>query len=108
MDRVASIDRGTNTILLLIADVSRKGLTPLFEQETIVRLGEGVQENKVLSREAVERGIQTLTFYMEQCRKMGAQKVFAVGTSALRDAKNSEIFLKRAKEKLDLSIEIIS
>jgi exopolyphosphatase/guanosine-5'-triphosphate,3'-diphosphate pyrophosphatase len=39
---------------------------------------------------------------------MGAQEVFAVGTSALRDANNSEIFLKRTKEKLNLSIEIIS
>jgi exopolyphosphatase/guanosine-5'-triphosphate,3'-diphosphate pyrophosphatase len=45
---------------------------------------------------------------MEQCRKMEAQEVFAVGTSALRDANNSEIFLKRSKEKLNLSIEIIS
>ena len=107
-ERVASIDIGTNTILLLIANVGEKGLTPLFEQETIVRLGEGVQKNKVLSQEAMERGLHTLAFYMEQCRKMGTQKVFAVGTSALRDAKNSEIFLKRAKEKLDLSIEIIS
>ena len=107
-ERVASIDIGTNTFLLLIAEVGGKGLTPLLEQETIVRLGEGVQKNNVLSQEAMERGLQTLAFYMEQCRKMGAQKVFAVGTSALRDAKNSETFLKRTKEKLDLSIEIIS
>ena len=107
-ERVASIDIGTNTILLLIADVGEKGLIPLFEQETIVRLGEGVQKNNVLSREAMERALQTLTSYMDQCRKMGAQVVFAVGTSALRDAKNSETFLKMAREKLDLPIEIIS
>jgi exopolyphosphatase/guanosine-5'-triphosphate,3'-diphosphate pyrophosphatase len=107
-ERVASIDIGTNTILLLIADVGEKGLIPLFEKETIVRLGEGVQKNNVLSLEAMERGVQTLTSYMEQCRKMGARVVFAVGTSALRDAKNSETFLKMAREKLDLPIEIIS
>jgi exopolyphosphatase/guanosine-5'-triphosphate,3'-diphosphate pyrophosphatase len=108
MERVASIDIGTNTILLLIAEVGKKGFTPVFEQETIVRLGEGVQKNRILSQEAMERGLQTLAAYTEQCRKMGVQKVFAVGTSVFREAKNSEIFLKRAKEKLSLSIEIIS
>ncbi len=107
-ERVASIDMGTNTFLLLIAEVGEKGFTPLLEQETIVRLGEGVQKDNVLSQEAMDRGIQTLTSYMEQCRKMAAQKVFAVGTSALRDAKNSETFVKMVKEKLNLSIEIIS
>src|SRR4030067_2353311 len=74
-ERVASIDIGTNTILLLIANVGEKGLTPLFEQETIVRLGEGVQKNKVLSQEAMEGGLHNLAFYMEQGRKMGARKV---------------------------------
>jgi exopolyphosphatase/guanosine-5'-triphosphate,3'-diphosphate pyrophosphatase len=107
-ERVASIDIGTNTFLLLIADVGEKGLTPLFEQETIVRLGEGVQKNNLLSQEAMERGLQTLTSYMEQCRKMEVHEVFAVGTSALRDATNSETFLKMTKGKIGLSIEIIS
>jgi len=43
-----------------------------------------------------------------RCQTMGVQKIFAVGTSALREAKNSEDFLRMIKEKLDLSIEIIS
>jgi exopolyphosphatase/guanosine-5'-triphosphate,3'-diphosphate pyrophosphatase len=106
--RVASIDIGTNTILLLIAEVDEGKLKPLFEMETIVRLGEGVQKNGVLSQEAMKRGLQTLAQYLEQCQTMGAQKIFAVGTSALREAKNSDHFLKMTKEKLDLSIEIIS
>ncbi len=108
MKRVASIDIGTNTILLLIAKLDDGKLKPLFERETIVRLGEGVQKNGILSQEAMKRGFQTLTQYLERCQKMGAQKIFAVGTSALREAKNSDHFLKMIQEKLDLSIEIIS
>ena len=108
MERVASIDIGTNTILLLIAKVEEGKLKPLFEMETIVRLGEGVQKNGVLSEEAMKRGFQTLAQYLEQCQTMGVQKIFAVGTSALREAKNSDHFLKMIQEKLDLSIEIIS
>ncbi len=106
--RIASIDIGTNTILLLVAEVSGKKLKPLFEMETIVRLGEGVQKNGILSQEAMKRGFQTLTQYLERCQVMGVQEIFAVGTSALREAKNSDHFLKMIKEKLNLSIEVIS
>ncbi len=106
--RIASIDIGTNTILLLIAEIDQKKLKPLFEAETVVRLGEGLQKNGVLSQEAMERGFQTLTRYLEQCSTMDVKKILAVGTSALREAKNSEYFLKMTKEKLNLSIEIIS
>jgi len=108
MDRIASIDIGTNTILLLIAEVKSGGLTPLLEKETIVRLGEGVHRNGILSKGAMERGVQTLTQYKERCQEMGVQKIFAVGTSALREARNSKDFLEMIKSGLDLSIEIIS
>ena len=106
--RVASIDIGTNTILLLISEVKRGKIHPLFEMETVVRLGEGVQKNKMLLKEAMERGLQTLAQYLKRCQAMEVQKIFAAGTNALREAKNSEDFLKGAKEKLNLSIEVIS
>jgi exopolyphosphatase/guanosine-5'-triphosphate,3'-diphosphate pyrophosphatase len=106
--RVASIDIGTNTILLLISEVERRKIHPLFEMETVVRLGEGVQKNKMLLKEAMERGLQTLAQYLKRCRAMEVQKIFAAGTSALREAKNSKDFLKEAKERLTLSIEVIS
>jgi exopolyphosphatase/guanosine-5'-triphosphate,3'-diphosphate pyrophosphatase len=108
MERVASIDIGTNTILLLIAEVEGGRLKPLLEKETIVRLGEGLQKNGILSKEAMNRGLQTLVQYLEQCQAMEVQKIFAAGTSALREARNSEDFLKGVKEKLNLSIEVIS
>ena len=108
MDKVASIDIGTNTILLLVAQIEGKAFRPLFDKETVVRLGEGLQKSGLLSQEAMKRGLQTLTRYMEHCRTMGVQKVFAAGTSALREAKNSNDFLKMVKENLDLNIEVIS
>ena len=107
-ERVASIDIGTNTILLLIAEVVQGGLRPLVEKEMIVRLGEGVHQNGVLLEGAMERGLQTLTQCLKECQEMGVQRIFAAGTSALREAKNAGDFLKRAEEKLALPIEIIS
>jgi exopolyphosphatase/guanosine-5'-triphosphate,3'-diphosphate pyrophosphatase len=108
MERVASIDIGTNTILLLIAKAEGGEIHPLFEIETVARLGEGVQRNGILLQEAMDRGLQTLAQYLKWCKEMGVEKIFTVGTSALREAKNSEIFLRMSMEKLDLAIEIIS
>ncbi len=107
-ERVASIDIGTNTILLLIADVDQGILNSLIDTETIVRLGEGVQHTGILSEEAMERGLKTLGKYLTRCNEMGVQKIFAIGTSALREAQNSFFFLQKVKEKFDLSIEILS
>ena len=107
-ERVASIDIGTNTILLLIAEVHQGKINPLFDTETIVRLGEGVHKNGVLSEGAMARGLQTLKAYLKKCEEMNVQKIFAVGTSALREAKNSLSFLQRVKEDYNLSIEVIS
>ena len=106
--RVASIDIGTNTILLLIAEVGEGEINPLFEMETVVRLGENLQKTGVISSQAMDRGLQTLTQYLKQCQVWEVQKLFAVGTSALREAENSEVFLRLVKEKLNLSIEVIS
>jgi exopolyphosphatase/guanosine-5'-triphosphate,3'-diphosphate pyrophosphatase len=107
-ERVASIDVGTNTILLLIAQVEEGTVKPLLEKETIVRLGEGIQKNGVLLEGAMERGIQTLTRYLKECQQIGVQKIFAAGTSVFREAKNAGDFLKRVEQKLNLAIEIIS
>ncbi len=107
-DKVASIDIGTNTILLLIAEVEDGKIRPLYEIETVVRLGEGLQKKGMLLQEAMDRAIQTLAQYLKRSQEMGVQEIFAAGTSALREAKNSEDFLKLAKGKLGLSIEVIS
>jgi exopolyphosphatase / guanosine-5'-triphosphate,3'-diphosphate pyrophosphatase len=106
--RFASIDIGTNTILLLVAEVGQGAFKPLLEKETVVRLGEGLQKNGVLSPDAMTRGYHTLSEYLEQCKGLGVQKIFAVGTSALREAKNSGDFLGRVKENLSFSIDVIS
>jgi exopolyphosphatase/guanosine-5'-triphosphate,3'-diphosphate pyrophosphatase len=107
-EKIASIDIGTNTILLLIAEVEGGRIHPLREIETVARLGEGLQKNGILLKEAMDRGIQTLAQYLKWSQEMGVQEIFAAGTSALREAKNSEDFLGLAKRKLNLSIEVIS
>jgi exopolyphosphatase/guanosine-5'-triphosphate,3'-diphosphate pyrophosphatase len=108
MRRGASIDLGTNTFLLLVADVVDGAITPVFEREEIVRLGQGVDAAGNLSDEAMARGLACLEDYVAQARAAGAKVIYACGTSALRDAKNREIFLGPVRDKFGLEVEIIS
>lgn len=105
---MAAIDVGTNTILLLASEFDGDKLKPLLEKEAIVRLGEGVHQHGVLSKQAMGRGIQVLKEYLRDCEHLGIQNIFAVGTSALREARNADEFIKEIKENLNLSLEIIS
>lgn len=105
---VASIDVGTNTILLLIAKMDEGKLQPLLEVETIVRLGEDLGKKGVLSEEPMNRAMDALRRYLDHCQTHQVRDVFAIGTSALREARNATQFLQRVKEKLGLSVEVIS
>jgi len=79
MKRVASIDIGTNTFLLLIAEVKKGDIEPLVEMETIVRLGEGLQKTGNLSPEAMRRGVAALADYGRRCQAMKVGRIIAVG-----------------------------
>ncbi len=106
--RLASFDLGTNTFLLLIAELQNHGLTPIFEKETVVRLGKGVDAAGNLNPEAMQRGLACLRAYADDARRHGCEKILAVGTSALRDAANRDVFLGRVKEETGVEVRLIS
>lgn len=106
--RFASFDLGTNTFLLLIADVEDTRIEPVYEKETVVRLGKGVAAAGNLNAEAMQRGLACLQEYLTLAKQHGAEKIFAVGTSALRDAANRREFLEAVFTKTGLRIAIIS
>ena len=68
MTRIASIDIGTNTALLLIADCSPDfEIKPVYEEEQIVRLGEGVDNRKNVKPEAIGRVVNAVHKYKKIC-----------------------------------------
>jgi exopolyphosphatase/guanosine-5'-triphosphate,3'-diphosphate pyrophosphatase len=107
--RVASIDIGTNTVLLLIAERDPQGrLVPIVERARITRLGQGVDRSRALAPEAVERTLESLAEYGSLLRQHGVREVDAVGTSAMRDAAGGERFRARAKELLGTEPRVVS
>ena len=106
MPRLATIDVGTNTTLLLVAEVDGARLRVLDERAEITRLGRGIGADGGLGRAGIERTLAVLTDYRTIAAKHGAA-IFAIGTEALRHAPNAEEFLGPAAAILGTPVEVI-
>lgn len=108
MTRVAAIDCGTNSIRLLVADVSQAGLVDVVRRMEIVRLGEGVDRSGKFRPEAIERTRTVLADYTRELRDLGARRVRMVATSASRDVTNREAFRAMVVQTLGAQPEVIT
>lgn len=107
--RIAAIDLGTNTIILLIGERSSKtDFQILHDEARVVRLGEGIHQNSFFLDEAMNRAYQTLNEFKKIIDDKACDEVRAVGTAGFRNAKNAQIFIDRVKEGLGISIDVIS
>lgn len=107
--RVASIDIGTNTTLLLVAEKRDDGtLVAVVEHATITRLGQGVDKTRVLAPEAVKRTNDCLDRYAEIVQRLSVTKVAVVGTSAMRDAGGGEEVRAHVKARFGVEARTIS
>ncbi len=93
MTRVGVVDLGTNSTRLLVADVEDGAVREVERRLTITRLGEGVDERRILLPPALARVRNTLAGYRRVLEESGAERTLAVATSAVRDAENGEAFL---------------
>ncbi|MEV8615668.1 Ppx/GppA phosphatase family protein [Amycolatopsis sp. NPDC051373] len=113
MPRVAAIDCGTNSIRLLVAELTPRhdgtvDLRDLHREMRIVRLGQGVDATGRLAPEALERTRKALADYTIAARRKGVEKIRMVATSATRDASNRDEFFAMTRETLGVEAEVIS
>ena len=91
--RVAAVDLGTNTTRLLVADVEHGLVEDVVRREAITRMGESVDRRRILLPTAIARVRNVLVDYRREAEELGAERVLAVGTSAVREADNGDAFL---------------
>ena len=107
-ERLATIDVGTNTVLLLVAEREGGKLRAVCERAEITRLGRGVDATGQLQPEAIRDTVAVLAGYAAEARALGARDIACVATSAARDARNGADFFAAARAAADLSPEVIS
>jgi exopolyphosphatase/guanosine-5'-triphosphate,3'-diphosphate pyrophosphatase len=107
VSRVAAIDCGTNSIRLLIADIAGDNFKEVLRTMEIVRLGQGVDQNKVFHPDAIERTLKAVESFRDQIASKGVEKIRFCATSATRDATNRNLFIDGVREILGVEVEVI-
>jgi exopolyphosphatase/guanosine-5'-triphosphate,3'-diphosphate pyrophosphatase len=105
---VASVDQGTNTTRLLVADVEDGRLEELHQETRITRLGEGVDTRGRLLPLPIARVRNVLTDYRRTAESHGAERTLLVATSAVRDAENGEAFLGEIEWSYGFTTRLLS
>lgn len=115
-DIYAVIDVGTNSTRLLLAEYNSK--VHVIEKRLITtRISESRQplgadntpdQRVLLSEEGMSRTLDAMDNFCAIAKHAEAKRVFCYATSAVRDAENKETFIKNAKERLDIDIDVIS
>ena len=107
MSRVAAIDCGTNSIRLLIADITGNNFKEVLRTMEIVRLGQGVDQNKAFHPDAIARTLKAVELFRDQIASKGVEKIRFCATSATRDATNRNLFIDGVREILGVEVEVI-
>lgn len=105
--KIGAIDIGTNSMRLLTTDLIDNKLMNRKKYVNTTRIGQGVDENGFITDEAMDRNIAALKEYHDKCVEYGCEKIYCMGTSALRDSKNRDEFIKRAKNEAGIDVNVV-
>jgi exopolyphosphatase / guanosine-5'-triphosphate,3'-diphosphate pyrophosphatase len=106
--RVAAVDIGTNSTRLLVADVENGRIADVERDTQVTRLGEGVDERRLLLPVPIARVRNVLTDYRRTLELLGAERTLAIATSAIRDAENGEAFLGEVEWSYGFATRLLS
>jgi len=106
--KVASIDLGSNSTRLLIADITDGIISPIHKEHQVTRMGDNLTKSKNISKDSMNRVIKVLGRFFKTITINGVENIQIVGTAALRDAGNSEDVIKQIQKKFDVEIDIVT
>ena len=107
---IASIDIGTNTVLLLIARIDRitNHIVPILNKYRLPRIGYGTKQSGVISQEKLNLLDDVLIDYKKIINEYKCEKILVTGTNAFRIAKNTPDIIYNLKNKFDFNLKVVS
>jgi len=106
--RIAAIDIGSNSIRQIVADVGADGtIRVVDEMKAAPRLAAGTRESKRLDEGRMRDALEVVGRMTTLARQLGAERVEAVATSAVRDTANGQLFLDRILEENGLAVRVL-
>lgn len=106
--KVGAIDIGTNSMRLLIVDYVDGKLINRKKFVNTTRIGQGVDSKGYIKEDAIQRNIKALKEFSDKCNDEKCENIYCMGTSALRDSKNGDYFVKLAKEETGIDVDIVT
>ena len=109
MDRIGIIDIGPSSLRLMLTEVNKNGYFKIIDElKTSIRLCHDLVADSSICNENFNNILSTLKAYKSLCTVSGANKIFAVATESLREAKNKDVLLPLIKKELDIDIRVLS
>ena len=109
MNRLATIDLGTNTVRLLVVETSVTGRWRVLAQDQVItRLGEGAAATGRLGELPMERTVEAITAFCRRAESLGAGEIVIVATSAVREAANRPLFLGRVWRATGRDVRVVA
>jgi len=104
---IAVIDIGSNSVRLVVYEGLVRSPTPIFNEKVLCGLGREVATKGILPKDAIEEALASLARFRALCRVMQVERVHAIATAAVREAKNGPAFIKDAASACGVAIDIL-
>ena len=108
MVKLASIDLGSNSTRLLIAELNNQELNVLHRIHVVTKMSENLEQSGEISIAAAKRVYSVLRTFKKLITKNDVDEVFVIGTAALRDSKNADELIENIRKKFDFEIDVLS
>ena len=108
MKVIAAIDIGTNSMRFMLCEIEGNIIAKKKKELIITRIGKDVSKTGMITEKSRIRNIEALKYFKNKADRHGAQEIFSVATSAVRDALNGEAFVDDALIQTGMNVRILS
>ena len=105
---VAVLDIGSNSVRLVVYNGETRTPIPLHNEKAICALGKGLEKTGYLNADGVGMAFDTVARFAKIAKSLGAERIDALATAAVRDAADGEAFAKALEKRCDIKVQILT